>query len=344
MVFGDVNTLDEAAVRAIVARFPDAQIVGCTTAGAFAGARLLENELAITAITFDKARVRIAMSDFCVDGVSCEKLAAARVGRELAAPDLKHVFVLSEGLGINGSALVAGLRSELGTIEISGGLAGDGERMETTAILAGGKLRSRALVAIGFYGPIIASIGCVSGWLPFGPERLITRSEGNVLFELDGRPALDLYMKYLGDEAVALPASGLFFPMEIRAPTGDAAVVRTLLGIDPERRSVRFAGDMPEGHFARLMTASRTQLIDGSRRAGVASVHPQNQLALAVSCVGRRMVLGKRAGDEIASLLSALGDVPLTGFYSYGEIAPRGFEPCALHNQTMTVTSISEAA
>jgi hypothetical protein len=231
---------------------------------------------------------------------------------------------------------------------VTGGLSGDGARFERTAVCVDGPHPSEQVVAIGLYGKSLR-IGCGSlgGWDPFGPERRITKSAGNVLLELDGEPALDLYKRYLGNDAAGLPASGLLFPLAIRTG-GEEPVVRTILGIDEATRSLTFAGDVPEGYRARLMKANFERLLDGASGAAKASLLgvglESPDLAILISCVGRKLVLKQRIEEEVEGVRHVLGEATvLAGFYSYGEISPfTPLAPCALHNQTMTITTISE--
>jgi hypothetical protein len=256
--------------------------------------------------------------------------------------------VLSDGLGVNGTELVAGLTAGTGSqVLISGGLAGDGPRFERTWVLVDGVPRVGYVTALGLAGDdLVVSHGSRGGWDIFGPERLITKSDGNVLYELDGQPALELYKKYLGDRAVGLPATGLLFPLAVRA-SGESgrSLTRTILAVDEATQSMTFAGDMPQGALAQLMRASFDRLVDGAYDAASdADGMPEGPtLALAVSCVGRRLLLGARTEDELEAALSALppGTVQI-GFYSYGEISPGVAGTCDLHNQTMTITTFGE--
>ncbi len=182
----------------------------------------------------------------------------------------------------------------------------------------------------------------------FGPERAVTKSLGNVLYELDGKPALELYKKYLGERAAELPASALLFPLAIRPEKSEHRVVRTVLSVDEQTNSMTFAGDVPEGYRAQLMRANLDRLIQGAEEAAAAAHHMMeagsSTLAIAISCVGRRLVLGERAEEELEASLAGLPrGTQQVGFYSYGEISPSGVDGCDLHNQTMTLTTISEA-
>ena len=232
---------------------------------------------------------------------------------------------------------------------LTGGLAGDADRFESTLVSCNAPAEPGCIAAIGLYGDnVTIGHGSVGGWDPFGPERTITRSEGNVLYELDGKPALDLYKRYLGDEAANLPGSALLFPLMVRAGDSDGVgLVRTILGIDEARKSMTFAGDLPQGHKAQLMRANFERLIDGAgqaaRVAGARGLDGR-KLAVLISCVGRKMVLGQRTAEEVEAVASLLGQkVSQLGYYSYGEISPHvRLGSCELHNQTMTITVLAE--
>jgi hypothetical protein len=261
-----------------------------------------------------------------------------------------HVFVLSDGLKVNGSDLVNGLSRHLpGNVSITGGLSGDGECFKETLVLWDEPPEVGTVAALGFYGTNLkVGYGSLGGWDPFGPERLITRSRDNVLYELDGKSALDLYKQYLGEHAKDLPATGLLFPLSLRAQMGETAVVRTILSINEEEKSMTFAGDVPQGAYARLMKANFDRLIDGSVGAAKTCYEAigcqSPDLAILISCVGRKLVLKQRVEEEIEGVRDVLGDrTVLTGFYSYGEISPFSVSgKCELHNQTMTITTLSE--
>jgi hypothetical protein len=335
-------------MRDIQKAYPNAHLMGCSTAGEICSTEVTDDSLVATAIQFEGtavagARVRIR------DGEESFQ-AGERVAKSLSREGLVHLFVLSDGLRVNGSDLVRGLAEHLpeGT-SITGGLSGDGALFRETLVLWDGPPETGTVAAVGFYGDRL-KVGCGSlgGWDSFGPERLITRSKGNVLYELDGQSALELYKRYLGEHAQGLPATGLLFPLSLRTREGETGVVRTILSIHEEDQSMTFAGDVPEGAYARLMKANFDRLIDGSIGAAKTSYeaigsHPPD-LAILISCVGRKLVLKQRIEEEVEGVREVLGDRPcLTGFYSYGEISPfKNSARCELHNQTMTITTFSE--
>lgn len=348
LIFGASGVLDDARVAEVRRDYPAAAIVGCSTAGEIQDEHVNEDSIVITAVQFTATTVRIAIED--ITNPADSRATGHRLGERLAATDLVHVMVFSDGLGVNGSELAAGLRDATQDgVAITGGLAGDGDRFARTLVVPDGPPRAGAVVAVGLCGNRLkVGYGSLGGWDAFGVDRLITRAHGNVLYELDGEPALRLYKRYLGDYAVDLPAAGLLFPLALRDEAGDVqGLVRTILAVNEEDQSMTFAGDMPEGMYARLMKANFDRLVDGAAGAATAAGQGMAEgadLALLISCVGRKLVLKQRVEEEVESVRHVLGPRPaLTGFYSYGEISPHvPLGRCELHNQTMTITTFAE--
>ncbi len=331
--------------------FPNSRIVGCSTAGEIIGTDLRDSSVVVAVARFESSHLRTAAA--AVGSADGSFAAGQDIARQLADPGLRGVIVLSDGLSVNGSELVRGLNSVLpASVVITGGLAADGDRFGTTWVIEDGVPATGIVRGVGLYGDQLRmGHGSMGGWDIFGPERTITRSRANVLYELDGRPALDLYKSYLGELSSGLPATGLLFPLAIRPADGrsdDPSVVRTILAVDEADQSLTFAGDVPEGARAQLMRANVDRLIGGA--ADAASMVDSGlgggpTLALGISCVGRRLVLGERTQEEIEAALECLPDgSQQIGFYSYGEISPHASGLCELHNQTMTLTTIREAA
>lgn len=355
LAFGQRNHPDVAvAAGELAAAFPRSVVVGCSGAGAIAERQVADLPLCVAVARFERSR--IAGVSTPIEGVDDSQAAGRRLADALPKAGLRAVLVFASGIDVNGAALVSGMQSGLpeGT-PISGGLAGDDSRFERTWVLGNGAMHERAVAAVGLYGETLRiGHGCDGGWQDFGPVRTITRASGNVLHELDGKPALALYKDYLGELADKLPGSALLFPMSIRcAGDEELPVVRTILGIDEASQSMTFAAEMPVGSSARLMRTTIDRLAvsaEGASRqaletiAGDARQRSEPLLAISVSCVGRRLIMGERTDEELEALTQNLPDGSvLAGFYSYGEIAPQqGCLQGALHNQTMTVTVIAE--
>lgn len=349
LLFGCRKVLERREIfQELKVLYPDAYIIGCSTAGEISGARVLDNSLVSTAVEFK--HTKIYGTDIKLCEVKNSFQAGVLLAHSMPKDDLSHLFVLSDGLAVNGSELVKGLMCCLpDNVAVTGGLAGDGSDFYETLTFLNKPPQKDTVAVIGFYGDRLKiGYGSVGGWDPFGPERLITRSDGNVLYEMDGRSALELYKLYLGKHADGLPAAGLLFPLSIRVKEREKGLVRTILSINEEKQSLTFAGDVPEGAYARLMKANFDRLIDGAMEAAknsyeaAGSVCPE--LAVLISCVGRKLLLKQRTEEEVEGVRDILGaDAVLTGFYSYGEICPftYGASP-ELHNQTMTVTTFRE--
>jgi hypothetical protein len=331
------------------ARHPGAIVLGCSTGGEIHGVDVLDESLSVTTLSFAHTRLKAAEA---MVGMAADSFKAGQdIGGRLSAPDLKTIFVLSDGTRVNGSELVRGIRSITGNqIVITGGLAGDGPRFGTTYVGLNATPAPGRVAAVGFYGEAIAvGHGSAGGWDVFGPERRITRSKGNVLYELDGRPALDLYKHYLGEDAEKLPGSALLFPLKVFPQNwSDQALTRTIVAVNETEHSMTFAGDMPEGFCAQLMRGNFDRLIEGAAEAAHQAVrsHSGDRVAVLVSCIGRKLLLGQRICEEVEAVHDVFGDgTALTGFYSYGEVSPHAATHCAeLHNQTMTITVFGEGA
>lgn len=352
LVFGPSGLRDEPGHPGLAdlrAAYPTASIAGCSTSGEVSGSELHDDTLTVAVLRFAATRVLVETSPVSADD---SRDVGLLLGKHLTdrAPDLAAVLVFSEGLRVNGSALADGLSAgvPLGTTVV-GGLAGDGDRFAATWVLVDGVPVGGHVIAVGLAGDAVeVGHGARGGWSVLGPERIVTRSRGTVVHELDDRPALELYRTYLGDRASGLPATALLFPLGVRPPGGDRESVRTVLGVDPAEQSLTFAGEVPVGSRAQLMRSSTDRLVGAAEEAAEAArlaVAPGDSFALVVSCVGRRLVLGQRCEEELEAVAEALGDggpAPATvGFYSYGELTS-GDAGATMQNQTMTVSVIRE--
>ncbi len=353
-LFGSRSKLeDPQTYLEVKGMYPKAHILSCSTAGEIIGSEVHDDSLSLTAIRWEKTVIQSSVTTVNSADESYE--AGRKLARGIPHEGLVHVMVFSDGLSVNGTPLVRGLAEVLPkSVAVTGGLVGDGADFKKTLVGLDGPAQEKKIVLLGFYGQDLrVGYGSFGGWDPFGVERTITRSKGNVLYELDGQPALSLYKEYLGNEARQLPASGLLFPLQLRLKMKDGGedemVTRTLLAVDESEQSLTFAGDMPEGVSARLMKANFDRLINGATTAGSMSMEALGkeapELAVLISCIGRKLVLKGRVEEEIEAVRGAIGpSAAVCGFYSYGEISPVAAteKQCQLHNQTMTITTFRE--
>ncbi len=350
LVFADFSLLkEESYFKEIQNDYPHALIVGCSTAGEICRTQVFEKSIIVTAVLFEKTRLNIAHVD--IKDFENSFLAGKQLANSLDQNELKHVLVFSDGIKINGSDLVKGLVENLPSdIGLTGGLAGDAGKFQETLVCFNQTPEKEKIVVVGFYGDNLkVGYGSMGGFAPFGPERLVTKSEGNVLYELDGASALSLYKEYLGEEKSSdLSTHQFYFPLSYRTEDMKTPIVRTILNIDQDKDTMTFAGDIPQGSFVRLMKSTTDRLVDGAIDAAQTTLKFMGgsapTLAILISCVGRKIIMSQRVEEEVEAVYDMFSEETIvTGFYSYGEIAPfSSIEPCQLHNQTMTVTAFME--
>ncbi|MGZ3772283.1 MAG: FIST signal transduction protein [Pseudobdellovibrionaceae bacterium] len=350
-VFGAVKYFEDHNLgKKLKDIFPNAHVIGCSTAGEISEDGVFDENLIITSVHFKKPNFKSFYSKF--SNLEDSENAGAKLAEGVLSNDLNGIFILGQGININGSALIAGIRSKVApNVVITGGLAGDGGVFKKTYVLSNEIVSSDIIAGVGLYGSdVTLGFGSMGGWEPFGPPRRVTKASGNILFELDGQPALEIYKKYLGAHAKDLPSSGLLFPFAIlKNETDESGLIRTILGIDENNGSLTLAGDIPQNGYLRLMHSKTSGLVNGAEKAAQKAwgmAKPEgDEFSILVSCVGRKLVMGQDVDDEVDAVKTVLKNSLVTGFYSYGEICPHTFvDDCKLHNQTMTITRFKESA
>ncbi len=353
LAFGSVKRFSDSNLqKQLKERYPIAQIVGCTTSGEINAEGVFDDSLQITAIMWEKSQQKVLHTKMHDMQSSFE--VAVSLAKQLKADSLKTVILFSDGLHVNGSELLDGFQSILGDIPVVGGMAGDNAAFVKTLQMINETISENLVIAVGIYGShLITANGALGGWKPYGPPRKITKSIKNVVYEMDGKPALSLYKLYIGEAyAKGLPGSGLKFPLAIiEDEKRDVEKIRTLLAVDNTTGSLTFAGNVEEGETVRLCQTTHDRLVEGASGAAklvtgnLADMSTsQTGLALCVSCVGRKLVMAENISDEIKAVQNILGlQTAITGFYSYGEFAPRpNTKDNVLHNQTMTIGYLTE--
>jgi hypothetical protein len=347
ILFGSPSFLESPVrVQEVCQTFSGIPVIGCSTSGEVFGSEIKDHSLVGGILQFDWTTVQTA--SVAIPNPAQSFQVGQQLAKDLLFPNLRGILVLSDGLQINGSELIRGMNTVLPeSVVITGGLAGDGDRFKQTWVIKDSVPVGGMATAVGLYGDRIRlGHGSKGGWDYLGPERRVTRSEGNLLYELDGKPALELYKDYLGERASGLPATALLFPLALKQDgSDDEYLVRTILAVDEAAQSMTFAGNIPQDSLVQLMRGNFDRLITGASEAALLTKfeNQQNTLAIAITCVGRRLVLGERAEEEIEATLDAFPPgTQQIGFYSYGELSPYAQGRCELHNQTMTLTTISE--
>ena len=350
-IFADTIFLEDEQVQLTIKKsFQNSLLMGCSTAGEIGSKEILEGTLVLTSVKFKNTVLKKVA---CLINDSSDSFSAGEnLANQLLSKDLKHVYILSDGINVNGSKLIDGFNSILSNhnVNISGGLAADNANFNKTLVAdADNNFISNGVTALGFYGDTInINTGSYGGWDSFGIDRTVTKSDENVVYEIDGVSALELYKNYLGPLSADLPGSALLFPIEMQENLNSEKLVRTILGVNESNGSITFAGSIPKGSVIRLMRTNINNVIGGANTAAKitkSDITEQVKLVLLVSCVGRKLVLTQLTQDEIDAVTSEFeDDVVFTGFYSYGELSKlKNGNSCQLHNQTMTITAISES-
>lgn len=347
LVFAEKSLLaDKSIYTKLRDHFSHAKIVSSSTAGEITGSESIENAVLVIALKMEHTAFKVVYQNITEAKDSFEL--GVSLAKRLSKQDLSYVMIISDGHDVNGSDLLNGIKSQFGeTLPMSGGMAGDGNLFSSTLVGVDDDIKNGHVALIGFYGDALrVSIDVERGFNYFGPERKVTRSNKNVLYDIDGTNALELYKKYLGEYAAELPSSALLFPVAI-LNDNDEPLVRTILSINEADGSMVFAGNMPEGVTIRFMRSNLDQLIqkaeDASKKATGHIDDPD--LMLVMNCVGRKIILGQRRGEEIEALSKAINpNTILAGFYTYGEFSSweKPEKTCDLHNQTVVVTALKE--
>ncbi len=325
-------------------------LIGCTTDGEISSDGFSTDSAVLGAIATDQ----ITFETVIAKNISRD---SEQAGRELAAgfsESVRYVQLFSDGLTGDGSAILRGMASEFaGTIPVSGGTSGDSGKFVKTWQFLGDQVYTDAAVAIGFCGDFRLGTGVRSGWSRIGLPKKVTRADGNVLFELNGESALNVYERFLGKHAENLPAVGVEYPLGIvnkidGADEDEQLLLRATMSVDRQEGSIRFAGEIPEGAMVYLTCGDKSSILDATGEAIAQALDDlgedrQPSIVFFYSCMARKTLLGLRIKDEIERVCSQLQpDVPVLGFYTYGEYCRAGCEqPSQLHNETATLSVIA---
>lgn len=323
------------------------EVIGATTAGEI---RVEHEECvfddSIVAGLLDLPPASYALRLFPADGATSHELGVQVGDWAKAEFERPAILLMSGGISADGEQILGGVQSRTGQdTPIFGGLAGDGQRFTETYVFTGGELCGAGVVALALDGNRVDVRGmAASGWHPLGVEKVVTRSEGNVVHTIDGVPALDLYREYLGltstgasHEAMALGEA----PLQI--VRDGYTVLRAAMVADAEARSLTFAGTVPQGARVRFSTSPGPQIAEAALDA-MRRLHAEGAEAdalLMFSCAARRFSLGPMAEDEIRPIQELWG-APLVGLFTYGEIGSIDANRSDFHNSTCVLVTLRE--
>lgn len=350
LLFGPPTMLDDrAALSELVQAFPRSQILGCSSPGAVEGGATRDGALVVTVVQFEKTTMSSAQTSV---GATTDAFAAGQsLAKKLSKPSLRALLVLADGVEVNGAELVRGLNSALDqSVVVVGGLAADDRAWKRAWVLSGSNVKTGLVAAVGLYGEhVVVAPTTRSGWTPVGPELVVTKSDGSVIYELDGKPALTVFEERLA-QSKGSAAGSLAVPLAVRATVRhDKSLVRSVIAVDAAKKSIKLAAEIPQGYLVQPLTASVESLVAAAREAQSSDASPSvgsDAVVLAISHAGRRAVLGAHTADELGAALAAVPPGPkahMIGFFGYGEIAPFGTGHSELHNQSLTLAMLMES-
>jgi hypothetical protein len=351
LVFSSVKFDLHELIKGVRSITGQAKIVGCTTSGEITNyGRQTES----TVVLCMKTDTEIYTS--FNEGI---KTNGQKTGEELSEKLIKGfsesvkgtMMILPDGLAGNLSPLVRGIYDTSGAnVRLVGGSAGDDFQFKSTYQIFNDKVTSDGVCGILFPPEIKIGIGIKHGWSPIGELMVVTKSEGNILYELNNRPALDVYFEALNKPAdnvtqMYLTEVSETSPIGI-VEVGGKHLIRHLYAPTPERGIACF-GDIPQESIVSIMSGDKTTLIKSAEEASleaISAIGGRNVKAVIVfDCVSRVFILKEKVNEEIEAIKKVLGrDIPIFGFYTYGEIgAFEGGQP-TFHNKTIIVCTIAE--
>ncbi|MEB3200348.1 MAG: FIST N-terminal domain-containing protein [Synechococcaceae cyanobacterium] len=334
-------------------RFPSSPVIGCTTSGELGGEQAMVGGLCLWAIGGEGIAVATGLGQGTPQGLHRAANHAARCLERLELRRHTVLVLLADGLCGDQMEVVRGAYEVAGVdVPLVGGCAGDDLAMRGTRQIHGRQVLQHAVVAAAISSDAPLGIGMSHCWEPQGAPMLVTGSDGTSVWSLDDRPALDVYLEAFDAPPDLLDQPESFATFASTRPLGlrrrERIEIRFVSGFDAERRRLLTIAEVPQGGLAYLMQGDRRSVLQATEEAcAIAQQQLQGQKArgmLLFDCVARRSVL-QSAGHgehqvEMERIRSVIGDIPVAGFYTYGEIA-RTHGAGGFHNQTLVVLALA---
>ena len=341
LIYSGIDMDHAALLRGLEARWPGLPTIGCTTDGECSSSLCFsEDSVVVLLLTGEGLTLRTSVASGLATDTEAAVARAVEGIRGHAPPKL--VVALGESLNVSGAAIVGALNRRLpAETVLVGGTAGDQWRFARTYQFHGAQVHSDAVVLLSIEGDLKVSVGVESGWRPIGRRARVTKARGPLLYELDGRPAMERFRSWFGGHTLPSPEH----PFAVFEEGAADSYLRAPMPLDPDDGSIVCTADIPEGALVQVTEAGRDQILDGARQAMRLAVdrYPGDSPSglLLFSCAARKQVLGTRTHQEIEALTSVGGGLSAGGFYTYGEIGPsRPGAPASFHNETVVAALV----
>jgi hypothetical protein len=324
-------------------------LIGCSSAGEFTTREsgtggtcvvaLVAPEMQFTAVLGRGLRAdREAAADQLVEGL-----------RGVHGTGFRHraALVLTDALAGFANDLVDRLTLLTGGIyRFFGGGAGDDARFQHTVVFYGREVHEDAVVALEMLSQKPIGIGVRHGWGPSSEPMRVTEAEGMRVGSLNAVPAAEVFDAHATatgqpfDRAEPVPFF-LHNVLGVQSPEGYRLRVPLAVADDG---AVACAADVPTDSTACIMTTSASSAADAAAHATRSALRQmdgsQAAVALVFDCVATRLRLGQAFGAELDAIQQELGEVPMAGFNTYGQIAQAEGEFSGFHNCTAVVCTI----
>ena len=362
VVFSSIKLDPKEVIRGVREASNNTLLVGCSDAGGITNAGPVENSVGVMAISSDKLHFYTGLNEEVKNGAREAGQSVAKEVQKNAKEPLRAFLMFPDVLSGNGADIVRGVLDVLGEhFPVLGGAAGDDFLFEKTYQYKDDKVISGGVTGLGISGDFVMGAGVRHGWMPIGSPMIVTKSKGSVVYELDHKPALSIYEDYFGEERAKdlknepLARLAITYPLGIKISGLDEYLIRDPITAD-ENGAITCAAEIPEGSEVRLMIGSKEKAIEAAQDAARKLMKDFQEkgatpkLVLMFNCIAREKLFAQKANDEIQAIMKIIGkDVPLLGFYTYGEIAPINGEVqdtqkivSKFYNETVVMLAIGE--
>lgn len=342
ILFAGIDHNFELILNKINEIYPEIELIGCTTDGELSSVHgFTEDSIALTLFVTEQLKFKAGVADkISVDPLTNIKKAAEKTKLDLGQ-EPKLCITTPSSLTVDGEDVIDGFRMGLGkNFPIFGGSAGEQWRfLGTTYQFYNNNVFTDAAPFLLLSGPLVFSMGVESGWMPIGKKAKVNKAENNIVYKIGDLSALDFYKYYLGDsvgEGELIPGE---YPLAVYEHNEESFYLRALIALDLQKGSITFAATVPEGATVQITHATRDKIINAATKSvnSAISEYPGSKPSVAIcfTCASRKQVLGTRVKEEYMVLKDNFPDLPIVGFYTYGEIGPlKKDRPSRFHNET----------
>jgi len=338
LLFVGIDHDHKLILNKINEQYPDIELIGCTTAAEISSiGGYTDDSINLILFSSDVLDFKAGVADQVSKnptGIIKKSLdeTQARLNEEA-----KLMLMTPSSMTISSDVVIESMKQVMGdSFPIFGGAAADPWTFVGTKQFYQNSVLLDSVPFLLISGPLLYSFGVESGWKPIGDKATVTKSDHNIVTEINDKPAIEFYRSYLGDGDLSELGE---YPVAVHSENDDKFYLRACLLADTQSGHMSFAGDLNEGAIIQHTTMTRDRVVSAAKlsvdNAIKAFPGSKPEAALCFSCAGRREVLGTRTNEEYKLLNDHFPNLPFAGFYTYGEISPNHYgKPTRIHNET----------